>query len=140
MTVASGRLRAGAFGVVAASRFAMMAASNVATPLYAIPTRSLLVLLLAGLLCGAGHGLGFLGGQAQLSLAAPPDHRGAVNAAFYTLIYLGVAVAVVSTGLLTLHFALSTAVAAFVAVVGGPAVVGALWHVRSLRGESQLLR
>ena len=43
------------------------------------------------LLAGAGHGLAFLGAQAQLNLAAPPDRRGAVNAAFYTLIYLGVA-------------------------------------------------
>ncbi|MDA0160514.1 MFS transporter [Solirubrobacter ginsenosidimutans] len=97
----------------------------------AFPTRSLLVLLFAGLLCGAGHGLGFLGGQAQLSLAAPPDERGAVNAAFYTLIYLGVATAVVSTGLLTLHFALSTAVTAFTIVVGTFATVTAVWHMRS---------
>ena len=38
----------------------------------AFPTRSLLVLLAAGLLAGAGHGIAFLGGQAQLNLAAPP--------------------------------------------------------------------
>jgi predicted MFS family arabinose efflux permease len=98
----------------------------------AFPTRSLIVLLLAGLLSGAGHGLAFLGGQAQLSLAAPPDRRGAVNAAFYTLIYLGVATAVISTGLLTLQFALSTAVTAFTIMVGTLALVTALWHVRGL--------
>ena len=51
-----------------------------------------------------GHGIAFLGAQAQLNLAAPPDRRGEVNAAFYTLIYLGVATAVISTGLLTLEF------------------------------------
>ena len=79
----------------------------------AFPARSLLVLLLAGLLAGTGHGLAFLGAQAQLNLAAPPDRRGEVNAAFYTLIYLGVAACVVSTGLLTLEFALSTAVTVF---------------------------
>src|SRR3954463_12577936 len=39
MTVTAGRVRAGAFGVVAASWFAMMAGSNVATPLYAIYER-----------------------------------------------------------------------------------------------------
>src|SRR3954470_20763075 len=39
MTATAGRLRAGAFGVVAASWFAMMAASNLATPLYAIYER-----------------------------------------------------------------------------------------------------
>ena len=38
-----------------------------------------------GLLAGAGHGVGFLGAQAQLNAAAPPLRRGEVNAAFYTL-------------------------------------------------------
>ncbi len=58
----------------------------------AFPASSLVLLILvAGLLSGTGHGLAFLAAQAQLNLAAPPDRRGAVNAAFYTLIYLGVA-------------------------------------------------
>jgi MFS family permease len=96
----------------------------------AFPTRSLLVLLAAGLFAGAGHGVAFLGGQAQLNLAAPPDQRGAVNAAFYTLIYLGVAAGVVSTGLLTLEIALSTAVTVFGVVVAAVAVLNALWHLR----------
>jgi MFS family permease len=108
----------------------VLLAAGLAALAIAFPTRSLLVLLLAGLLSGAGHGLAFLGGQAQLSLAAPPDGRGAVNAAFYTLIYLGVAAGVVSTGLLTLHFALSTAVTAFTIVVGTIALLTAVWHVR----------
>jgi MFS family permease len=95
----------------------------------AFPTRSLLVLLSAGLFAGVGHGLAFLGGQAQLNLAAPPDQRGAVNAAFYTLIYLGVATAVVSTGLLTLQFALSTAVTTFGVVVAAIALATAAWHL-----------
>ncbi len=96
----------------------------------AFPTRSLLVLLAAGLFAGVGHGLAFLGGQAQLNLAAPPDQRGAVNAAFYTLIYLGVATAVISSGLLTLEFALSTAVTAFGVVIAAVALATALWHSR----------
>ena len=100
----------------------------------AFPTRSLPVLLLAGVLAGVGHGLGFLGGQAQLNLAAPPDHRGAVNAAFYTLIYLGVAFTVISTGLLTLHFALSTAITAFAVALAAVAVLTAVWHLRSGAG------
>jgi MFS family permease len=95
----------------------------------AFPTRSLLVLLAAGLFAGVGHGLAFLGGQAQLNLGAPPDRRGAVNAAFYTLIYLGVASGVISIGLLTLHFALSTAVTAFGVVVAAVALATAAWHL-----------
>jgi MFS family permease len=97
----------------------------------AFPTRSLLVLLAAGLFAGVGHGVAFLGSQAQLNLAAPPDRRGAVNAAFYTLIYLGVATAVISTGLLTLHYALSTAVTAFGITVAAISLATAAWHLRT---------
>ena len=67
---------------------------------------------------GAGHGLGFLGGQAQLNLAAPPDSRGAVNAAFYTLTYLGVAAARDRHRPAHAAFALATAVTVFAATIG----------------------
>ena len=108
----------------------MLLAIGLGALVLAFPTRSLLVLLAAGLFAGVGHGLAFLGGQAQLNLAAPPDQRGAVNAAFYTLIYLGVATAVISSGLLTLEFALSTAVTAFGVVIAAVALATALWHSR----------
>ncbi|WP_053227075.1 MFS transporter [Solirubrobacter soli] len=111
----------------------LLLAIGLAALVLAFPTRSLLVLLAAGLFAGVGHGLAFLGGQAQLNLAAPPDHRGAVNAAFYTLIYLGVATAVVSTGLLTLHFALSTAVTAFGITVAAISLATAAWHLKGVR-------
>ena len=79
----------------------------------AFPANSLALLILAGVLSGAGHGLAILAAQGQINLAAPPDRRGAVNAAFYTLIYLGVATSVMSIGLLTLVVALSTAVTVY---------------------------
>ena len=60
--------------------------------------------------------------------STPPS--GAVNAAFYTLIYLGVAAAVISTGLLTLVVALSTAVALYAAVMATVALLTAGWHLR----------
>ena len=101
----------------------------------AFPARSLLVLLLAGLLTGTGHGIAFLGAQAQLNLAAPPDRRGEVNAAFYTLIYLGVATCVISTGLLTLEVSLETAVTVFSATLAAIALATAAWHLRWL-GEA----
>ena len=103
--------RARAHARLQAAGLLLLAAGLLALVL-AFPTRSLPVLLAAGLLAGAGHGLAFLGAQAQLNLAAPPDHRGEVNAAFYTLVYLGVATAVITTGLLTLRFPLATAVTA----------------------------
>jgi MFS family permease len=96
----------------------------------AFPAQSLLVLLLAGVLTGIGHGIAFLGAQAQLNLAAPPDRRGEVNAAFYTLIYLGVAACVVCTGLLTLEVALSTAVTTFAVTLATIALATAAWHIK----------
>ena len=104
----------------------------------AFPARSLALLLVAGLLTGAGHGIAFLGAQAQLNLAAPPDRRGEVNAAFYTLIYLGVATTVISTGLVTLVAPLSTAITSFAVVTGASlsrpcAATGVLVGTRSNR-------
>jgi MFS family permease len=108
----------------------LLLAAGLLALVLAFPTRSLLVLLAAGLLAGAGHGLAFLAAQAQLNLAAPADHRGAVNAAFYTLIYLGVATAVISTGLLTLRFSLTTAVTAFATAIALIALLTSLWHLK----------
>ena len=121
--------RVGAHDVLQAAGLVLLVLGLLALVL-AFPTGSLLVLLLAGLLTGTGHGFAFLAAQAQLNLAAPPDRRGEVNAAFYTLIYLGVAAAVISTGLLTLEYALSTAITAFAVVVGTIALLTALWHIK----------
>ena len=96
----------------------------------AFPARSLALLLLAGLFTGVGHGIAFLGAQAQLNLAAPPDRRGEVNAAFYTLIYLGVATTVISTGLITLVAPLSSAITSFAVVTGTVSLATAAWHLK----------
>jgi MFS family permease len=109
----------------------LLLAAGLLALVLAFPARSLLVLLAAGMLAGTGHGIAFLGGQAQLNLAAPVDRRGEVNAAFYMLIYLGVAIAVISTGVLTLWVSLATAVSGFAAVVGLVAFVTAGWHMRT---------
>ena len=94
----------------------------------AFPTHSLPMLVAAAILAGFGHGVGFLGAQAQLNLAAPPDRRGEVNAAFYTLIYAGVAGGVISAGLITLEASIATAVTVFAVVVGTIALATAAWH------------
>jgi MFS family permease len=121
--------RWGAHARMQAAGLVALAAGLLAVAL-AFPARSLALLLLAGVLTGAGHGIAFLGAQAQLNLAAPPDRRGEVNAAFYTLIYLGVATTVISTGLVTLAAPLSTAVTSFCAVTAAVALVTAAWHVK----------
>jgi hypothetical protein len=90
----------------------------------------------AALLAGLGHGVGFLGAQAQLNHAAPPDRRGEVNAAFYTLIYAGVAGGVISAGLITLEASIATAVTVFAVVVGAIALATAAWHYTGLARSS----
>jgi MFS family permease len=121
------RRRSGAHAGMQAVGLVLLASGLLALVL-AFPTHSLGVLITAALLAGTGHGIAFLGGQAQLNAAAPADRRGEVNAAFYTLIYLGVASGVVSTGLLTLEVSLQVAVTTFAAVVGAIALLTALWH------------
>ncbi|MDA0179898.1 MFS transporter [Solirubrobacter phytolaccae] len=101
----------------------------------AFPAESLAALLVAALLTGTGHGLAFLAAQAQLNHAAPPDRRGAVNAASYTLIYLGVATAVISIGLLTLVVSLGAAVAGYAGFIAAVALATAAWHVRADRAD-----
>ena len=102
----------------------------------AFPARSLALLLAAGVLTGAGHGLAFLAAQAQINLAAPPDRRGAVNAAFYTLIYLGVATTVMSTGLHDARrLALNRRDVLRRRHRGRSALATAAWHVRPSVGR-----
>lgn len=107
-----------------------LAALGLAALVAAFPAHSLALLIAAALLGGAGHGIAFLAAQSELNLAAPPGSRGEVNAAFYTLTYLGVAASVIGTGLLTLAIPLSTAVTIFAATIGLVLLCTAAWHLR----------
>jgi len=107
-----------------------LAAAGLAALVAAFPLHSLALLIAAALLAGSGHGIAFLAAQSELNVAAPPASRGEVNAAFYTLTYLGVAVSVIGTGLLTLAIPLSTAVTIFAATIGTVLLSTAVWHLR----------
>jgi MFS family permease len=95
----------------------------------AFPLASLSALLVAAALAGAGHGIAFLGAQADLNRIAPDQRRGEVSAAFAVFIYLGVAVGVIVVGLLALAVSLFAAVGVFAAVIGGTALIAAAWHL-----------
>jgi multidrug transporter EmrE-like cation transporter len=107
-----------------------LAAAGLAALVAAFPLHSLALLIAAALLAGSGHGIAFLAAQSELNVAAPPGSRGEVNAAFYTLTYLGVAAAVIGTGLLTLAIPLSTAVTIFAATIGTILLLTAAWHIK----------
>src|SRR5204862_3976652 len=78
----------------------------------AAPLHSLALLLVGALAAGTGHGLGFLNAQQELNELAPAQRRGEVTAAFISCIYFLVATAVISSGLLDLHFSLTVSVGA----------------------------
>jgi predicted MFS family arabinose efflux permease len=95
----------------------------------AFPLHSLTLVLVGALLAGVGHGVAFLGAQADVNRIAPPHARGEVTAAFYACIYLCVAVPVIGVGLLALSLSLFAAVGVFAAVIGGTALATAAWHL-----------
>jgi hypothetical protein len=83
----------------------------------------------AAVLAGTGLGFGYFGSQAQINALAPPERRGEVTAAFITCLYSGVAVTVITTGLLTDAISLSTAVAVAGTAVAAVAASTAVWHL-----------
>jgi len=98
----------------------------------ASPLGSLALLVVAGLVAGAGHGLGFLNAQDELNAISPPERRGEVTSAFISCIYLCVALSVIASGLLDRWLSLGAAVGAVAAVLAAVAAAIALWQLRRL--------
>jgi len=97
----------------------------------AFPPRSLLILIAAAVLAGAGLGLGFVGAQTQINQLAPAQRRGEVTAAFITCLYSGVTVAAVGVGLLSDALSLFAAVSVVAGVIAATALLTAVWHWRT---------
>ena len=99
----------------------------------AFPLHSLVALFASAVLGGAGHGLAFLGAQADINELAPIERRGEVTAAFISCIYSGVAISAIGVGLLSTALSLRTAVTIFAVVVGAMAVSATAWHLALTR-------
>jgi MFS family permease len=95
----------------------------------AFPAHSLALVLVAAVVGGVGHGMAFLGAQADVNAIAPPDRRGEVTAAFFVCVYLGVAVSAIGVGLVATLASLYTAVVVFACVTGAACVAAVVWHV-----------
>jgi MFS family permease len=117
--ISSGRAQQAGVALLALGLAGLVAAS---------PLGSLPLLLVAAVLTGAGHGVGFLYAQDDLNRIAPPDHRGEVTAAFITSIYVAVAGSVITVGLLDTRVSLSVSVAIVAAVLAVVALAAGAWH------------
>lgn len=79
---------------------------------------SLALLVIGGMVAGAGQGLSFAAGLGALLGAAPPAARGETSSAFFVVAYVALSVPVVGIGGLAQLTTLRTAGLVFVVVVG----------------------
>jgi MFS family permease len=94
----------------------------------AAPRHSLLLLVVAALITGAGHGVAFVKAQHELNAIAPPDRRAEVTAAFICCIYAVVGGATIGSGLLALDVAFTLAVGIVTAALAAAALLTAAWQ------------
>jgi MFS family permease len=106
----------------------------------AFPLHSLAALFASALLGGAGHGIAFLGAQAEINDLAPVERRGEVTAAFISCIYSGVAGSAIGVGLVSTALSLRAAVTIFAVVVGSTALTAIAWHIRTRIRAPQVAR
>jgi len=114
--------------------------AGLAALVLAFPLHSLAALFASALLGGAGHGLAFLGAQAEINDLAPIERRGEVTAAFISCIYSGVAISAIGVGLLSTVLSLRAAVTIFAVVVGSTALTAIAWHIRTRIRTPQVAR
>jgi MFS family permease len=116
----------------------VLVAAGLVALVLAFPLHSLAALFTSAILGGAGHGLAFLGSQAEVNELAPIERRGEVTAAFISVIYCGVAVSVIGVGILATVNSLRTGVTVFAAVAGATAAGTTWWHVEARRRRRRL--
>lgn len=103
----------------------------------AVPMQSLELIALGTLVTGVGQGLAFGGSMALINQIAPSEQRGRVVSSFYVVIYLGVGLPVIGTGLAATQIGLYRAVSGFALVI---ALVGAAIAYVTARSDSLLPR
>jgi MFS family permease len=84
---------------------------------------SLILLLVATVIAGAGQGLVYLGGLTAINQAAPADRHADVLSSLYGILYLGVGLPVIGVGFLATLAGLLAAVQYFAGVVAMLCVV-----------------
>jgi len=94
----------------------------------AAPLHSLLLLGVAAVTAGTGHGTAFVNAQHELNGIAPDERRAEVTAAFICCIYAVVGAATVGSGLLARALSFTLAVGVVTSILAAAALVTAAWQ------------
>ncbi|RJS91223.1 MFS transporter [Salinisphaera sp. Q1T1-3] len=99
----------------------------------AIALQSLMLLVLGGLVAGAGQGAAFRAGMGEISAASPAERRAEVASTFFVVAYVAISIPVVGLGVTARLAGLASAGMLFAAMVAVLALVSAmllLWRQR----------
>jgi MFS family permease len=97
----------------------------------ALVIESLATLLVSAVVVGVGQGLGIGAGLAAINQRAPVERRGETASSFFVVIYVGLSLPVIATGVAANSFGLRTAGIAFSAAVAALVVVVLASFVRA---------
>lgn len=88
-----------------------------------LPTRSLALLVVGGVVAGLGQGMSFRAGLSSVAAAAPEEQRGEVTSTFFVTLYIGISIPVIGEGALAGGAGLVTAGIVFACIVGALGLV-----------------
>ncbi|MFD7641729.1 MFS transporter [Kitasatospora sp. NPDC059795] len=95
-----------------------------------LATETLLPLVLAALVGGAGQGMGLRGAVGQVADASPPEAHGGVLSALFVVAYFGISIPVIGIGLLTGPLGLTHAALIFTACMAALAAASGIYLLR----------
>jgi hypothetical protein len=101
----------------------------------ALASSSLVLLVLGGVVAGAGQGLSFRAGLAAVNDASPADRRAEVNSSFFVVAYVALSLPVVGVGVVADLAGLRAAGLAIAVVVATLALAALALLLRGARGR-----
>jgi MFS family permease len=108
--------------------------------LFAVPTQSKPLLLIAAVFGGIGQGLAFLGSLALVNTLIPQDRRGSILATYYALVYVSFGGTAIGVGGLAAYLDLNRAVQVFAVVIGSLCIITMALLLHPLRQAKPRLK
>jgi MFS family permease len=99
----------------------------------AIGTKSLVQLVLGGIVTGLGQGLSFRSALGSITSAAPAHHRAAVSSAFFAVCYVGISLPVVGVGAASDSYGLVRTGEVFAGIIAALSLIALVSLARSAR-------